>query len=229
MTKKIKNERLDQIGLYLKSKGNLKQEVYETTLSAFVKLKNVLEAYTNELSAKCNGASFDVEYKENGKFEAEMKFAGDVLIFNMHTNVFSFPDEYFINNTPYVQADESRKYCGMIEVYNFLADSFKYSRYNDSGFLIARIFINKEGHFFVEGEEQLGFLYKDFDNLVINEDFLGLVIEQAMIFSLDFDAWAPKYQEVRELTVGQKLQQTATVSVKTSKRLGFTLSKDDKN
>ncbi len=220
----MENTRLAEIGKYLKSKGNLKQEVYQTTLASFEKLKNVLEAYSNELSSTCKNDLFEVEYKENGKFEAEIKFAGDVLIFNMHTNVFSFPDDYYINDTNHVKEDESRKYCGMIEVYNFLADSFKYSRYNDSGFLIARIFINHEGHFFVEGEEQLGFLYKDFDNLVINEDFLGLIIEQAMIFSLNFDAWAPKYHEVRELTVGQKLQQTSTLSIKTSKRLGFTLN-----
>jgi len=220
----MENKRLAEISKYLKSKGNLKQEVYKTTLATFEKLKDVLEDYSKELCLSCKDDLFDVEYNENGKFEAEIKFAGDVLIFNMHTNVFSFPDDYYVNDTNYVKENNARKYCGMIEVYNFLADSFKYSRYSDSGFLIARIFINHEGHFFVEGEEQLGFLYKDFDNLVINEDFLGLIIEQSMIFSLNFDAWAPKYHEVRELTVGQKLQKTSTLSIKTSKRVGFEMS-----
>ena len=223
----MENKRLEEIGKYLKSKGNLKQEVYQKTLATFENLQEVLESYSKTLSASCKGDLFEVEYKENGKFEVEIKFGGDVLIFNMHTNVFSFPDDYYINDTNYVKENESRKYCGMIEVYNFLADSFKYSRYNDSGFLIARIFINHEGHFFVEGEEQLGFLYKDFDNLVINKDFLGLIIEQSMIFSLNFDAWAPKYHEVRELTVGQKLQQTSTLSIKTSKRVGFEMSTEN--
>lgn len=223
----MENKNIEKIALSLKGKGNLKQEVYQTTLAVFDSLKEVIATYAQNLKEACKDDLFEVEYKENGKFEAEIKFAGDVLIFNMHTNVFSFSEEYFINNTPYVREDESRKYCGMIEIYNFLADSFKYDRYSDSGYLISRIFINKEGHFFVEGEEQLGFLYKDFDNLVINQDFLALIVEQAMLFSINFDLWVPSYHEVRELTVGQKLQQTGTLTHKTSKRLGFAFSNQD--
>lgn len=225
----MENTNLEKIGLYLKSKGNLKQVVYQKTLSVFQEFKDVIEQSSKELNKLCKDDLFDVEYKENGKFEAELKFAGDTLIVNMHTNVFNFPDEFFIHQSPYVLQDESRKYCGMIEVYNFLSDSFKYSRYGDSGYLVARIFINCEGHFFVEGEDQLGFLYKDFDNMVINKDFLSLILEQSMVFSIDFDLWIPKYQEVRELTVGERIQQTGTITHKTSKRLGFAFSNEQRS
>tara|TARA_B100000497_G_scaffold68302_1_gene76990 strand:+ start:192 stop:869 length:678 start_codon:yes stop_codon:yes gene_type:complete len=224
----MKNSNLEQIGIYLKSKGNLKQSVFKKTLSVFEALKKVIESHSTKLNETCKDDLFDIEFKENGKFEAELTFAGDALIFNMHTNVFNFPDDFFIHQSPYVLEDESRKYCGMIEIYNFLADSFKYSRYADSGYLVARIFINREGHFFVEGEDQLGFLYKDFDKLVINNDFLALIIEQAMIFSIDFDLWVPKYQEVKELTVGERIQQKGTITHKTSKRLGFSFSDEEK-
>lgn len=223
------NQNLKNIALYLRSKGNLKQEVYQKTFANFEKFKNVIESYATYLKETCKNDLFQIEYKENGLFEAELKFAGDTLIFNMHTNVFSFDESYFVHTLPYVQADESRKYCGIIEIYNFLADSFKYSRYGDSGYLVARIFINKEGHFFVEGEDQLGFLYKDFENLVINEDFMGLIVEQAMVFAIDFDLWVPKYQEIKEITVGERIQQTGTITHKTSKRLGFAFSKDTKS
>lgn len=215
---------LEQITNHLKAKGNLKQEIYQTTLAVFENWKEIIKAYSEQMQASCKDDLFDIEYKENGKFEVEFKFAGDVLLFNMHTNVFSFDDEYYVNKTPYVQEDPSRKYCGMIEVYNFLADSFKYDRFNDVGYLIARIFINHEGHFFIEGEEQLGFLYKEFDKLVVTPDLLALILEQAMIFAIDFDLWAPNYTEVRELTVGQKLQQNGTITHKTAKRLGFEFS-----
>jgi len=225
----MKNENIEKIALCLKRKGNLKQEVYLKTLQSFESLKHVIEANAVFLQKKCKDDLFQVEYKESGLFEAELKFAGDILVFNMHSNVFSFDDDYFVNTLPYVQADESRKYCGMIEVYNFLSDSFKYSRYADSGYLVARIFINKEGHFFVEGEDQLGFLYKDFENLVINEDFMSLIVEQAMVFAIDFDLWVPKYQEIKEVTVGERIQQIGTITHKTSKRLGFAFSKDEKS
>ena len=44
-----------------------------------------------------------------------------------------------------------RTYCGVINMYNFLSDSFKYNRENDLGYLIGRMFINKENTF-VEGK-----------------------------------------------------------------------------
>ena len=52
----------------------------------------------------------------------------------------------------YVKEDKMRSFCGVIHVYNFLNDSFKYNRLNDVGNLVARIFVNKDKHFFVEGE-----------------------------------------------------------------------------
>ena len=45
----------------------------------------------------------------------------------------------------------------MINIYNFLSDSFVYDRERDLGYLVARVFLNKEGHFFVQGKKQLGF------------------------------------------------------------------------
>ena len=220
----MEKSNIEQIATHLKGKGNLKQEVYQKTLQVFEELKELIESHAQQLNDICKEDLFDVEYKENGKFEAELKFAGDILVFNMHSNIFNFPDDFFIHRSPYVLQDERRKYCGMIEAYNFLADSFKYSRYGDSGYMVARIFINMEGHFFIEGEDQLGFLFKDFDNLVMTKDFLAHVLERAMIFSIDYDLWVPKYQDVREITVGERIQQNGTITHKTSKRLGFSFS-----
>lgn len=219
---------IEKIAQRLKDKGNLKQEVYGKTLQSFETLKEIVSAYANHLQDnKSDDDKYDIEYKTDGSFEASIKFAGDVLIFNMHTNIFGFESDYFIHNTDYVKQDPSRQYCGMIEVYNFLADSFKYSRVHDVGYMIARIFINKEGHFFVEGQEQLGFLYKEFDNLVLTEDFLSLIVENAMMYAIGFDLWTPKYQQVKTLTVGQKMQLTGTLSQKTGKRVGFSFAYED--
>ena len=49
-----------------------------------------------------------------------------------------------------------------------------------------------------------------------------------MVFSIDFDLWVPKYQEVKELTVGERIQQKGTITHKTSKRLGFSFSDEEK-
>jgi hypothetical protein len=58
----------------------------------------------------------------------------------------------------------------------------------------------------------------------MTKDFLAHVLERAMIFSIDYDLWVPKYQDVREITVGERIQQNGTITHKTSKRLGFSFS-----
>lgn len=224
------NENIKKISGLLKTKGNLKQDVYGITLDRFEVIKKDLRKISNELNeAKDADDKFDVDYKENGKFEARIKFAGDELIFNMHTNVFGFDAESYVHTLDYVKDDPSRQFCGMIEVYNFLADSFKYNRVYDVGYLIARIFINKDGHFFVEGEEQLGFLYKQFDKMVLVDELICMIIENAMLYSIDFDLWVPKYAEVKQLTVGQKIQQNGNITHMTGKRVGFEFSNLNKD
>lgn len=215
-------ENIDKLSGLLKSKGNLKQEVYKVTLDRFESLKTKLKSTADQLQElKSEDDKYLIEYREDGKFEAKIKFAGDVLIFNMHSNVFGFDKDSSVHKTQYVREDPERQFCGMIEVYNFLADSFKYNRVFDVGYLIGRIFVNKEGHFFVEGTEQMGFLYQQFDKMILTDDIIEMIIENAMLYSIDFDLWVPKYEQVRQLTVGQKIQQEGNITHLTGKRVGF--------
>ena len=85
-----------------------------------------------------------LEYIDRGKFDAEMRMAGDVLFFSMHSNIFEFDRDHSVWKLSYVEEDKMRSYCGIINVYNFLSDSFKYNRFDDLGYLIGRIFVNKD-------------------------------------------------------------------------------------
>ena len=67
----------------------------------------------------------EVEYSSKGKFEAQIKFSGDTLLFHMHSNIFDFPSVHPLYKTKYVKEDKSRAFCGVINVYNFLSDSLK--------------------------------------------------------------------------------------------------------
>lgn len=221
---------IEQLSSLLKSKGNLKQEVYGVTLERFETLKTKLKHVADQLQKlRSEDDKYIIEYREDGKFEAKIKFAGDILIFNMHTNVFGFETESYVQQLEYVKENPNNEFCGMIEIYNFLADSFKYNRVYDVGYLIARIFINREGHFYVEGDEQLGFLYKEFDKMVLTDDILCMIIENAMLYAIDFDLWVPKYEQVKQLTVGQKIQQEGNITHLTGKRVGFEFANLDKN
>jgi hypothetical protein len=213
----------------LKEKSSLKQDVYHKNIEVFKMLKDVSKELVKELKPKA--AEIDkrlvVEFKDKSEFEFHLRVAGDVLVFSMHTNVFEFDTSHQIWRSSYVRNHESASYCGMINIYNFLADSFKYSRNQDLGYLVARIFTNYEDHFFVEGKRQLGFLYNDFQNSVISRDQLRNIVESAILYCLDFDLFTPPFDEVKVISLGQVEEASALMSVKTGKRLGFRFQADN--
>jgi hypothetical protein len=115
----------------------------------------------------------------------------------------------------------------MIMIYNFLADSFKYGRVNDLGYLVARIFINREKHFFVEGKRQSGELVKDFAVDTISPGILREIVETAIEYSISFDLLVPPYEQVKIATVDQMQEKISFSRMTTGKRVGFTFRTDD--
>ena len=210
----------------LKQKASTKQALYEQMQSTFaefkIKLKAMVEYLQNEVGIIDKRVV--VEYKENGNFEASIKFSGDILLLSMHSNIFSFDKNHQVHKSKYVEQDSRNKYFGMLQIHNFLADSFKYKRMNDLGYLIGRVFINREKHFFVEGKRQLGFMFNDLDKQILNDNYINSIIESAIISALDFELLVPPFDKVRVLTVLQKIQQQGNASFKTGKHLGFELS-----
>ena len=212
----------------LKSKACLKQKNYRQGRDLFDRLKEILKEIVNRLEDQMDEYDKSVElyFRETNDLEAEIKFGGDILIFSLHTNVFNFDDEHQISNLDYVQEDPSRAYCNMIQVHNFLADSIKYNRMKDLGYLIARVFVNKDMNFFVEGKRQLGFLYNDFSNMKMNDVYLRAIAESAMLYTIDFDLLVPPYNKVKAITVQQRLAEHIHAQQTTAKRLGFQFEQD---
>ncbi len=112
-------------------------------------------------------------------------------------------------------------------IYNFLADSFKYNRINDLGYLVARIFINKDKHFFVEGKRQTDETVKDFAIDTISPGILRQIIETAIQYSIEFDLLVPVYDQVKMATVDQMREKISHSKMVTGKRLGFGFNSDD--
>lgn len=210
-------------------KSATKQIAYDQTMEVFKMMKQVLEKLTKEYNQQLIKADSRLlfEYKDNGVFEAELKFSGDVLIFMMHTNIFEFNREHNIWKIGYVKDDVLNSYCGVIHIYNFLADSFKYQRYEDLGYLVGRIFINRDKHYFAEGKKQLAFMYNDFGKAVINESAIREIIETAISYALEFDLLVPPYDQIKLSSVGQIAQKREHSKLITGKRLGFQFNTDD--
>lgn len=210
----------------LNNKSSVKQEVYRLTKEHFGVFQQVLEEKVNRLRDCITNKDVTISYEESGDFDAKLKFSGDTLLFNMHTNIFDFDSSHKIHKTKYIKDDKMRSFCGLINVYNFLSDSLKYNRLNDAGFLIARIFINKDGHFFVEGEDELGFLYNDFVKQKITRDAISAIIDSSMLFSLNFDLQIPKFNDVKVVSVNEVMSIDNRHKIKTAKRLGFKFSNE---
>ena len=215
-------------GMILKT--NLKQEVYGKAVSSFALLKEVLKEladdYRNKLKDKVDDSVLPV-YQEKGPFEAEFRLGGDMLIFSMHSNVFVFNREHPIWKLDYIKANPLNSYCGVFNIYNFLADSFKYNRSEDLGYLIARIFVNRENHFFVEGKRQSSELVKDFGSDEMTKEYMKEIIETAVQYAIDFDLLVPPYDQVKIVTVDQMNAEINNSKIQTGKRLGFKFNSDD--
>ena len=211
-------------------KSTLKQKVFDSTFWAFNQLKETLLEMASEMDDELDGKldrRVRLEYRDRGKFEAQLQIANDLLIFQMHTAVFEFDDAHPIWKTPYVQADRENSYCGVVNIYNFLSVSFKFNRNADEGYLIGRLFINRDRRYFVEGKGQTTLRAADFGKDEIDHDALIAILESAIAFSLDFDLLLPPYEENKRVTVDQFNTKMDNSKFVTGKRLGYEFNVED--
>ena len=128
---------------------------------------------------------------------------------------------------PYVAADRENSYCGLVNIYNFLSDSFKFNRNADEGYLIGRIFINRERRYFAEGKQQNSMRAMDFGKSEIGQEALVAILESAIGFALNFDLLMPPYEENKRVTVDQFNTKMDNSKFVTGKRLGYDFDVED--
>ena len=218
-----KKDSRSEIIKMLSTKSVAKYHVYDRTMEAFDLIKDFMRNFSEDVKGELENLENEVpvSFKEKGRFEMEFKVAGDLVLATMHTNVFEFPRHHAVWQNSYVKDEPMRAYCGIINIYNFLADSFKYNRLNDVGYLIGRVFINSEGHFIVEGKHQLGFRFNDFAGQIINKESVRKIMEAAIQYSIEFDLLVPPFNQVQIVSVQEMNNLTSSISLKTGKRLGF--------
>ncbi len=219
----------DAILSTLKEKAGLMQEVSKNTKSIFEELRQIIrdlvQEYNNELGG--NNNNLLLEYTDRGDFEFQLKIASDVLVFSLYTNVFQFNRDHNVWEQDYVKTNPSNAYSGIINIYNFLSDSFKYKRFDDLGYLVARIFINREKHFIVEGKRQMGLLQSDLSVSKANYKSLRQIVETAINYCINFDLLVPPYDNVKILSIADIEEKIKSSRIQTGKRLGFQFKSDD--
>ena len=99
----------------LREKSSLKQDVFYTTIDLFNQLREVVRSVASELKplAEAIDKRIVVEFRERNAYEIELRVAGDVLLFHMHTNVFEFDTSHHIWKTGYVKENPGRSRIGI--------------------------------------------------------------------------------------------------------------------
>jgi hypothetical protein len=210
----------------LNTRAVLKQDIYKKTKEWFAVLKQEVIEIVEELRVHVTDERIRLRYVDKSDTEVQLYIGSDVIVFAMHTNVFKFSDSDYASQTSYVQNNPANGYCGVVQIYNFLADSYEFNRPNDVGYLIGRLFINREDHFIMEGKQQLSFLYRDFMHQVLSGDKLHEIINKTAIAAIDFELLSPPYQAVEQTTVYELQTLSHSSELKTGKRLGFKFNSD---
>ena len=223
------NNQKEKILKLLTEKSVMKQDVFKNTISTF----NLLKECVNEISStlindvKEIDKRIGIEVLGTSNYSTQLKVAGDLLEFFMHTNVFEFEKSHAMYKTNYIKQNELNSYCGIINVYNFLADSFKYNRSEDLGYLVCRIFINRENHFFIEAKGTLGIKYSMFSFEAIGKEQLMDVINELIIYAISFDLFTPPVDQIKEVSVNEIQEKINSINLRTGKRLGYGASAND--
>ncbi|GAB3849374.1 hypothetical protein GCM10028822_13670 [Hymenobacter terrigena] len=216
-------DRLNQIFEGLKQKSTAKQAIYRNTQAAFDCLRLVSQELVLELSRKLTplDSSVVIEYRSINDMEFHIRFSGDLLVFVMHSNIVTFPDDYGPMPSKYVEADFRRRFFGHIMAYNFMADSIKYQRLNDPGYLVGRLLVNINNHYFLEGVQQLELPDNDMSDNPVTPESMRLFVESAMIAAVNNDLIAPPLPEIQKISVKQKLENQ---QVSRGSKVGFSFS-----
>ncbi len=211
-------------------KSNLGQKVFDNTFAVMQKLKETLHELASELDEELEESLDErvrIEYRDRGKYEAHFIFGENMLIFSMHTDIFKFSREDSIWQNDYVARTPENSYCGIINVWNFLKDSFEHKRLGDEGYLVARIFVNREMHYMVEGKRQNICTRAQFGNHLVDKEGLTDIIESAIDYALHFDLLVPPYESQKVVTAEQFNTKFENSKMQTGKRMGYEFRIDD--
>lgn len=219
----ISNTQKAEIIKLLKEKSVMKQDVFRNTIEAFAIVKECIKDITVDLAIETQEIDkrLIVSFTELNNFATQLRVAGDMLEFFMHTNVFEFEKSHAMYRTGYIKQNEYNSYCGIINVYNFLNDSFKFNRLNDLGYLVCRIFVNRDKRFFIEAKGPIGIKYSSFSTEPINKEQIHEIINDLIIFAISFDLFAPSVEQIRVVTVDEIQEKVSSINFRTGKRLGY--------
>ena len=212
----------------LLNKAALKQDIADYAESVIRSFKEIAEKQIAFIGNEIDDTRIRLKVESKGKNEVLLYVGSDVIVFQLHSNVFRMEDDNPMWKTEYLKSNGANGFFGIINIYNFLAESYEQNRLNDEGYLIGRLFLNHDNHFLVEGKGQLETLFKDLESSEMNEDVIGHIIQQSILHAIEFDLITPPYEQSQQVTLMEVQAISTNLQLATGKRLGFKFRAEDK-
>ena len=212
-----------QITDLLCSKATLKQDICQHTSEILGQFKDRASQMAEWMHGEvCHlDPRVQIEYQDLNDYEASLKFGGDLLYIHQHTNIFTLDRKSLLWNKDYIKEKPSRSFFGILHFYNFLADSFKYHRSQDAGVLLCRLFVNGEGHFFIEGISGLNRPMRELEKQKLSPSEVQRILELLVQHALHNDLTAPAIEDIVLASVGDMKARASELQMRTGKKLGF--------
>lgn len=201
---------MEHLAELLETKACIKQQTFRNVQQNFKALKKEAQKIINHLKTKVERKDEDVKLEviDVTKYEFHVRIAGDLLIFFMHSNIVMLGNDHRLNQSKYVTKDPMRKYLGQINVYNFMADAVNYNRLNDPGYLIARLFINFESRFLIEGGGQLNYMGEEVSSKAISPTDISIFVQLVMSQAIELDLITAPFASIKSITLLQKIEKS---------------------
>lgn len=212
----------------LKTKASVKQDIAGYSEQVFELFRKIALEEIEVMRSSIKDVRIRLRIEEQGKFEFLIYVGSDVLVLQLHSNVFRLEDEHRLWQEDYLKNTPENGYFAVINVYNFLAESYEKYRMNDRGYLIARVLVNREHKCLVEGKGQLGELYEDVAQCELTDEAIRTILQCSMVYAIEFDLITPPYEMIQEVSVMQIQQISSDLQLATGKRLGYRFSGDNK-
>ncbi|AFL83178.1 hypothetical protein Belba_0520 [Belliella baltica DSM 15883] len=197
----------------------LKQKLFEQVSSFFTELEKTCREVAVALQKESHEVPIPVKIEKINDYEFLFRVGGDVLVFILQSNIVRLSDDAYISKSKYLKDDVTLRYFGQILVYNFLADTLTYGRLDDPGYLITRILINRENHFFLEGDRKIVFEFPELKENPITKEKNKKLIENLLLSALNNDLLAPNFNDIMLISYHQKLEHTSSMG--NPKKIGF--------
>lgn len=205
----------------LHDKVSLKQDVLAVTKKWFKVLNDSLASEVGVLRGGLKDTRIRMDFTLKSEYESRVMIGSDAIIFHLHSNVFTIPEDNPLWKDAYVKKDFSRGYFGVIYVYNFSAQSILQNRIGDEGGLLARIYINKENHFVIEGVQQVALRFPKISKNTLSTERVVEMLHLLFLGAVSNDLIIPPYDAVSGINVDQLNELSENLGIRTNKTLGF--------